>query len=69
MVENWRKVSLLLNLQMVTKGGESNNLTVMLMTLVLIFLGLSNGDLTFKLICFCVDYVILFWSLKIGVIM
>jgi hypothetical protein len=37
-------VSLLLNLQIVTKGGEFNNLVIMLMNLVHIFLGLSNGD-------------------------
>jgi len=67
MVENWRRVSLLLNLQMVTKRGESNNFTIMLMNLVHIFLGLSNGDLAFKLVCFGVDGVILFFSLKIGV--
>jgi hypothetical protein len=60
MVENWMKVSLLLNLQMVTKGGESNNLTIILMNLVHIFLGLSNGDLAFKLVCFGVDGVISF---------
>jgi hypothetical protein len=33
-VENWRKVLLLLNLQKVIEGGESNNLTAMLVNFV-----------------------------------
>ncbi len=60
MVENWTRVSLLLNLQMVTKGGDSNNLIIILKNFVHIFLGLSNGDLAFKLVCFGADGVILF---------
>jgi hypothetical protein len=59
-VQNWHKVSILLNLQQVTKRGGSDNLTTMLVNFITIVGGLSNEDLVAKLVSFGVDVVIVF---------
>jgi hypothetical protein len=63
-VENWIKISLLLNFLRIIKGGGFDKLTIILVDFVTIFGGLKNGDLTLKFVCFGVDGVTIFQGLN-----
>jgi hypothetical protein len=63
-VENWRKVFLLLNLQWVTKGRGFNNLLIMLIKYSPTTLEDWLIGIWLTLVCFSVDSVIVFHGLK-----
>jgi hypothetical protein len=59
-VENWRKVPIILNLERIVNGGTSNNLTFVIIHSLVVFCDNTN-----KVVCFRVNNVIIFQGLKI----
>jgi len=57
LVENFKWVSIFLNLQWVIKGGGSNNLTTMLMKFMATFGDLFDDDMASKSVWFAIDGV------------
>jgi hypothetical protein len=56
-VKNWRRVPILLNLEIFVNGGTSNNLTFIIIRSLIIFGGMSKTNITNKVICFGADNV------------
>ncbi len=63
----WKRVSILLNLQRVVDGAIFNNLTSVIMKSLMEFGGLSETNLANKLVSFGVERVIVFQGVKNGV--
>ncbi len=59
---------ILLNLERIVNGGTSNNLTSIIICSLVVFGGMSKSNIANKVVCFGVNNVIVFQSLKIGVI-
>ncbi len=67
-VDNWRRVPILLNLERIVDGGMFNNLTIMIIHFLAIFGGMPKTTIANKVVCFGVNGVIVFQGLKIGVL-
>ncbi len=66
--KEWKKVPILLNLQCVVDGAIFNNMTSFILKSMMEFRGLSEIDLTNKLVYFGANIVIVFQGVKNGVI-
>jgi hypothetical protein len=64
----WKRVSILLNLQRVVDGAIFNNLTSVIMKSLMEFGGLSEIDLVNKLVYFGANGITIFQGVKNGVI-
>ncbi len=67
-VKEWKKVSIMLNLQRVVDGATFDNLTSLIVKSLMEFGGLSETNLANKLVCFGVDGIIIFQGVKNGLI-
>jgi hypothetical protein len=66
-VENWRRQSILLNLEKVVEGGTSNNFTATIVCSLINLGGLSVVNVVNKVVCFWAISVTIFEGLKTGV--
>ncbi len=67
-LEEWKRVSILLNLQGVVDEVAFNNSTSLIVKILMEFGGLNEKDLANKLVCFGANGVIVFQGVKNGVI-
>ncbi len=59
-VDNWHRVPILLKLERIVDGGTFDNLITMIIHFLVIFGGMSEIDITNKVVCFGVDGVTIF---------
>jgi hypothetical protein len=67
-VDNWVRIPIFISLDQMLKGSRSNNLTKVIMEVVMIGGGLPQDQIAKKLICFGVDGANVFQGTKISVI-
>jgi hypothetical protein len=63
-VEQWRRVPILLNLQRVIDGATFDNLTRLIVENLVKFGGLTETKMTNKLVCYGANGMTIFQSLK-----
>ncbi len=66
-VEDFKRIPILVNLQCVTKGASTNNLTTIIRNFVAKFKQPLNYDMIMKVVCFNANGASTFQSIKIGV--
>jgi hypothetical protein len=66
-VEDFKRIPILVNLQCVTKGASTNNPTTIIKNFVAKFKRPLNYDMTMKVVCFNANGASTFQNIKIGV--
>ncbi len=67
MIDLWKQIPILLNLQQMVNGASSNNLTSLIVQRLINYGGYSETNITNKLVCFAIDGVTIFQGLKYNV--
>jgi hypothetical protein len=66
-IDEWKRIPIILNLQRVVDGGTINNLMSFIVLGLVDYGCLSEMDIANKLVCFRANEVIIFHGIKFGV--